>query len=106
MADEEADVGSMSDSTILVMVRSLFTGRKFFTFEIRFSKPPERALVPKRSWMRLDMELKPRKRSPVAEGAAGWLGAEVIIVIFVISRTLHVLFSHRNWKNKMYKRKE
>lgn len=38
MAEDDAEAGSMSDSVILVTVRSRFAGRKFFTPEIRESK--------------------------------------------------------------------
>ena len=113
MADEEALVGSMMDSVILVTVRSLFAGRKFFTPEIRFSKFAPRAPSFRRSvscykrsqnmlaMMSLEMnsrnrdgltrlliELKPRRSSPPADCCAGCVGAEAIIVIRVISRTL------------------
>ena len=82
-------------SVIFVRVKSLFTGRKFFTPEMRFSKfaPRPRAKGPsfRRSVNLLLREEKPRKRSEDWVGrVAGfcWVGAEVIIVMRVISRTL------------------
>lgn len=88
MAEEEAEAGSMSDSTIFVRVRSLFAGRKFFTPERRFSKLAPKAPPARRSVRRLLRVLKPRKMSLLVEGWAGAEGAEVIIVMRVISRTL------------------
>ena len=88
MAEEEAEVGSMRDSVIFVRVMSLFAGRKFFTPEIRFSKFAPRAPSRRRSVRRLLMELKPRKSSLLVDWGAGCVGAEVIIVMRVISRTL------------------
>ena len=87
MADEEAEVGSMTDSTILVRVVSRFAGRKFFTPEIRPSKfvPREPG---KRSVRRDESEEKPRKRSVDVCCGAGAEGAEESIVMRVISRTL------------------
>ena len=83
-------MGSMRDSAIFVRVMSLFAGRKFLTPEMRFSKFAPRAPSRRRSVRRLEMEEKPRKSSVPAEevGGAGWEGAEVIIVMRVISRTL------------------
>lgn len=88
MAEEEADVGSISDSVILVTVRSLFSGRKFLTPEMRFSKLAPRAPSLSRSVRRLLIELKPRNISLLAEDWEGCVGADVIIVMRVISRTL------------------
>ena len=98
MADEEADVGSMRDSVILVRVMSLFAGRKFLTPEMRFSKLAPRAPSRKRSVSRLLMELKPRKSSLLVDCGAGCVGAEVIIVMRVISRTLQVLLVDERWE--------
>ncbi len=88
MAEEEAEAGSISDSVIFVRVRSLLAGRKFLTPEMRFSKFAPRAPSLKRSVKRLLMELKPRKSSLLADWGPGAEGAEVIIVMRVISRTL------------------
>lgn len=78
----------MSDSVIFVRVISLLAGRKFLTPEMRFSKFAPRAPSLKRSVSRLLIELKPRKSSLPADCAEGAEGAEVIIVMRVISRTL------------------
>lgn len=84
-------------SVIFVRVRSLFTGRKFFTPEMRFSKfaPKPRGREPsfRRSVSLLLREEKPRKRSEdwLGREAGACVGAEVIIVMRVISRTLHVV---------------
>lgn len=88
MAEEEAEAGSIRDSVILVRVMSLLTGRKFFTPDMRFSKFAPRAPSRRRSVSRLLMEEKPRKSSVLVDWGAGWVGAEVIIVMRVISRTL------------------
>ena len=89
MALEEAPAGSMIDSVILVTVRSRFAGRKFFTPEMRESKlaptPDSLRDVVKRE----EIEEKPRKSSVEVLAWAGVLeGAEVIIVIRVVARTL------------------
>src|SRR5262245_33427482 len=85
MAELEAAEGSMSDSVILVRVRSLFTGRKFFTPEMRESKLAPNAPEVMRSVRRFEREEKPRKRSE--EGCWGAVDEVVIIVMRVISRT-------------------
>ena len=95
MAEEEAEEGSMMDSVILVRVRSLLAGRKFLTPEMRFSKLAPRVPSLRRSVRRLLMELKPRKISLPVDCWAGWLGAEVIIVMRVSSRTLRVWLLRR-----------
>lgn len=89
MAELLAPAGSMIDSVILVTVRSRLAGRKFLTPEMRFSKcgetPDSLREVARR-------EVKPRKRSVEVEGleacAVGCEGAEVIIVMRVVARTL------------------
>ena len=88
MAEEEAEAGSIMDSIIFVTVRSLFAGRKFLTPEMRFSKLAPSAPSLRRSVSRLPIELKPRKISLLVDTGAGWVGAEVIMVMRVISRTL------------------
>lgn len=90
MAEDDALVGSMRDSTILVRVMSLLAGRKFFTPEMRFSNWLPRAPSLNRSVSLLLSELKPRKSSVPADGGGGAVGAELIIVMRVISRTLKV----------------
>ena len=89
-AEVEAFWGSMRDSVILVRVRSLFAGRKFFTPEMRESKLAPRPAAWKRSVRREEMEVKPRKRSVVPPDWAGccWVGAEESMVMRVSSRTL------------------
>lgn len=74
----------MIDSVILVRVRSLFAGRKFFTPEIRESKFAPRAPDVMRSVRRFERDEKPRKMSE--EGCCG-ADVEVIIVMRVTSRT-------------------
>ena len=71
MVEEEAEAGSMMDSVILVIVRSLFTGRKFLTPEMRFSRLAPKAPSFRRSVRRLPRELKPRKISLLADCCAG-----------------------------------
>jgi hypothetical protein len=89
MAEEEAEAGSMMDSVILVIVRSRLAGRKFFTPEIKFSK-----LAPTPDSFREDVKReeileKPRKRSDEGWDDVGCVGgAEVIIVMRVVARTL------------------
>lgn len=78
----------MRDSVIFVSVRSLFAGRKFLTPDMRLSKLAPRPASLKRSVRRDEMELKPRKRSFEADDCCGCVGAEEIIVMRVISRTL------------------
>lgn len=98
MAEEDADVGSISDSVIFVRVISLLAGRKFLTPEIRFSKFAPRAPSRRRSVRRLEMEEKPRKSSLlVEEVGGGCVGAEVIIVMRVISRTLRRTWKYCQW---------
>jgi len=80
--------GSISDSVILVRVKSLFAGRKFLTPEIKFSKFEPIPASLNLSVSPLESELNPRKRSLDADDWAGWVGAEEIIVMRVISRTL------------------
>lgn len=88
MAELLAAGGSMIDSVILVTVRSRLAGRKFLTPEIRFSK-----LAPTPDSLRVDVkrEVRPlakEKTWPAAAGCAAWIGAEVIIVMRVVARTL------------------
>lgn len=59
--------GSISDSVILVRVRSLLAGRKFFTPEMRLSKFAPRPASLKRSVRREEMDEKPRNRSVEAD---------------------------------------
>ncbi|KAL1998376.1 hypothetical protein VTN02DRAFT_6303 [Thermoascus thermophilus] len=76
----------MIDSVILVSVRSLFAGRKFFTPEISESKLAPSAPDVMRSVSRFESDEKPRNRSE--DCCCGALvDALVIIVIRVISRT-------------------
>ena len=79
----------MIDSVILVTVRSRFAGRKFLTPEMRFSKLAETPESLREEVRRLEMEEKPRKSSVVE---VAWVvcceGAEVIIVMRVVARTL------------------
>lgn len=77
----------MIDSVILVRVRSLFTGRKFLTPDIKESKFAPRAPEVMRSVSRFEREENPRKRSE--EGCWGVAAAAVVIIVIrVISRTL------------------
>ncbi len=90
MALLDAAVGSIRDSVILVTVRSRLAGNRFFTPDMRFSKLAPTPESLRRSVSRLEMLLKPRKRSLEVgswEGG-GWAGAEVIIVMRVVARTL------------------
>lgn len=74
-----------------MMVKSRFTGRKFLTPEMSVSSGPTSL---KRSVRRLESEEKPLKIVPVSEGwAVVPVGAEVIIVRRVISRTLVLLLA-------------
>lgn len=69
MAEDEAEEGSMIDSTILVTVKSRSAGRKFFTPLIRLSKLDDSPVgTPdslRRSVRREDIEEKRPKRSDV-----------------------------------------
>ncbi len=79
----------MMDSVIFVMVRSRFAGRKFLTPEIRFSKLAPTPDSLREDVRREEMEEKPRKSSVDADACWGvWEGAEVIIVMRVVARTL------------------
>lgn len=76
----------MIDSVIFVTVRSRLAGRRFFTPERRFSK-----LAPTPVSLREEVrrEVMPRKRSVETEAWGAVVdGAEVIIVIRVVARTL------------------
>lgn len=80
----------MRDSVILVMVRSRFAGRKFLTPEMRCSKLAPTPVSFKEEVRREEIE---EKRLKSSEGAVlgcelVWEGAEVIIVIRVVARTL------------------
>lgn len=93
MADDDAVDGSMIDSTILVIVRSLSAGRKFLTPLISDSKFEERPVgTPvslRRSVRREEMEEKRPNRSD----DAFWLDGLLMVVncvIFVVARTLLV----------------
>jgi len=89
MAELDADAGSMIDSVILVTVRSRLAGRKFFTPEIRVSKLAPTPDSLRDVVRREEMLLKPRKSSAEVEAWAGVVeGAEVIIVMRVVARTL------------------
>ena len=70
MADEDAVAGSISDSTILVIVISLLTGKKFFTPDTRESRLTPRP-PPMRSVNLLEMEENPRKRLFSKAGGVG-----------------------------------
>ena len=89
----------MMDSVILVTVRSRLSGSRFLTPLMSDSNWLPRAPDWSRSVRRLEMEEKPRRRSvevdDVVEYGAlelelepGCVGAEVSIVMRVISRTL------------------
>jgi hypothetical protein len=80
----------MSDSVILVIVRSRFAGRKFFTPLMRVSKLAPTPVAANRSVSRFDMLLKPRNSSVEAEVwvFVGPDGVEAIIVMRVVARTL------------------
>lgn len=90
IAEEVAPCGSMMDSVIFVTVRSRFAGRKFLTPEMRFSKLAETPESLREEVRRLEMDEKPRKSSvvEVEDWVVGWEGAEVIIVMRVVARTL------------------
>ena len=88
MAEDDAEAGSIIDSVILVSVRSLLEGIKFFTPDMRFSKFAPRAPSLKRSVNLLLIALKPRNISLEA-CCGGCDGADAIIVIRVNSRTLY-----------------
>lgn len=95
MALLDAEAGSMIDSVILVTVRSRLAGRKFLTPEMRFSKLADTPLSLSRSVSLLLILLKPRKRSVEADCCwFVWDGAEVIMVIFVVARTLWYVSMH------------
>lgn len=87
MALLEAPAGSMIDSVIFVTVRSRLAGRKDFTPERRFSKFAPTPVSFREEVRREEMLLKPRKSSVEAVACAGD-GAEVIIVMRVVERTL------------------
>jgi hypothetical protein len=79
----------MIDSVILVTVKSRFAGRKFLTPEIRFSKLAPTPDSLREEVRREEMEEKPRNSSVDAEACWGVCeGAEVIIVMRVVARTL------------------
>lgn len=91
MAEEDAVEGSITDSTILVTVRSLSTGRKVLTPLIRESKFDERPVwTPvsfNRSVKREEMDEKRPKRSE----EPCWLVVLLTVascVILVVARTL------------------
>ena len=89
MALLDALAGSIIDSVIFVTVRSRLAGKKLLTPERRFSKLAPTPVSLREDVRREDMLLKPRKRSVDAEAWAGDCeGAEVIIVILVVARTL------------------
>lgn len=88
MADDAADCGSMIDSVIFVIVRSRFTGKKFLTPEIRLSMLTETPESLSDEVRREEIEEKPRNISPDVLGCAGCEGAEVIMVMRVVARTL------------------
>lgn len=79
----------MRDSVILVMVRSRLAGRKFLTPEMSVSKLAPTPVSFREEVRREDMEEKRVKSSVEAVvGWAAWEGAEVIIVMRVVARTL------------------
>jgi hypothetical protein len=80
----------MSDSVIFVTVRSRFAGRKFFTPEMRVSKLAPTP-VSFREEVRREEMLEKRPKSSVeavVDWEVDWEGAEVIIVMRVVARTL------------------
>jgi len=80
----------MIDSVILVTVRSRLTGKKFLTPEIRLSKFTETPESLSDEVRRDDIEENPRNSSPDVLGCTGCDGAEVIMVIRVVARTLYL----------------
>lgn len=93
MALLEAPAGSMMDSVIFVTVRSRSAGRKFLTPEMRFSKLAPTPDSLREVVRREEMLLKPRKSSVEVDdaGLGAEEGAEVIIVMRVVARTLVVM---------------
>ena len=100
MAEDEAAEGSMTDSTILVMVRSLLAGRKFLIPPMRESKLAVKAVVGtpvsfRRSVRRDEMAEKRWKRSEEPDCAWADMVEEVLTVvswvIFVVARTLETV---------------
>ena len=76
---------------IFVTVRSRFAGRKFLTPEMRESKLAPTPDSLREDVRREEMEEKPRKSSVDALACAGVVdGADVIIVMRVVARTLGV----------------
>jgi hypothetical protein len=89
MALLDAPAGSMMDSVIFVTVKSRFAGRKDLTPESRFSKFAPTPVSLREEVRREEMLLKPRKRSvEVVAWEGEEVGAEVIIVMRVVARTL------------------
>jgi hypothetical protein len=89
MAELEAPAGSIIDSVIFVTVKSRFAGRKFLTPEIKFSKLAPTPDSLREEVRREEIEEKPRKSSVDADACWGVCeGAEVIIVMRVVARTL------------------
>ena len=93
IADDDADEGSMIDSTIFVIVKSLFAGRKFLMPPIRESRfAPRFVGTPVsfiRSVKRVEMDEKRPKRSDDAADVLAWLEFTVAsCVILVVERTL------------------
>ena len=79
----------MIDSVIFVTVKSRFAGKKFLTPEIRFSKLAPTPDSLREEVSREEIEEKPRKSSVDAEACCAVCeGAEVIIVMRVVARTL------------------
>ena len=96
MADEDAVVGSMIDSTILVMVKSLSAGRKFLTPLTSDSKfednPPGTPVSFNRSVKREEIE----ENRPNRSEEACWFELLLIVVswvILVVARTLEWIIS-------------
>jgi hypothetical protein len=92
IAEEEADAGSISDSVILVTVKSRFAGRKFLTPLIKVSKLAPTPVSFREDVRREEMLEKRVKSSveAVEDCVVCWAGAEVIIVMRVVARTLEV----------------
>lgn len=88
----------MIDSVIFVTVRSRLAGKKLLTPESRFSKFAPTPVSLRDEVRREEMLLKPRKSSLEAEACAGDCeGAEVIIVIRVVARTLEPIRLVSGW---------
>lgn len=91
MADDEAVAGSMIDSTILVMVRSLSAGKKFFTPLMRDSKLDDKPVGTPVSFRRSVSRDEMEENRPNKSDDAFWLDVLLMVVscvILVVARTL------------------